>query len=330
MDKKIRTAIVGAGKMGGFHTRVYSQLENSQLIAVVDAFKDKADTLAEKYDCQSFQNPKDIIGKVDAVTISAPTFAHLELAKLYIENGISVMIEKPLALTSQQGQQIVELAKANNVTVAVGHSERCNPVVQALKKIKPTNVKYIDVTRISPYPFRSTDIGVVLDVMIHDIDIVLWLADSKLKSVSATGQSIIADNEDLCNARLTFENGCVANINVSRVAFDTVRQMKVYSDSSYVSLDYLHKQGFIVNATDNIESINWVKEKQQIPGFDFSQTKWQELIKQQPLEIIEEADPLTLEQKAFLNAVAGNGKPEVDATQGLAALECAEKILAAI
>ncbi|MCK5173288.1 MAG: Gfo/Idh/MocA family oxidoreductase, partial [Planctomycetes bacterium] len=202
--EKIRTAVVGAGKMGQIHSKVYSKLEQSDFVAVVDTDVKKAEKLAKKYKCSHFSDAKALLGKVDAVTISAPTMYHLELAKLFIENNISVMIEKPLAVTVEQARQIVELAEANDVVVGVGHSERCNPVVQAMKRLEISPM-FIESIRVSPYPFRSADIGVVLDVMIHDIDIILSLAASKVKKVEAIGVSVLGDKEDICNARIVFE-----------------------------------------------------------------------------------------------------------------------------
>ncbi|KKL11498.1 hypothetical protein LCGC14_2545210, partial [marine sediment metagenome] len=207
MDK-IHTAVVGAGKMGAIHAKVYDQLPQSDFVAVVDTDRDKAERLARQYNCSAYSDCADILVKVDAVTIAAPTVTHLELAKMFIKNNIAVMVEKPLAVNVKECREIVELARKNNSVVAVGHSERCNPVVQAIKRLD-IEPKFIEANRISPYPFRSTDIGVVLDVMIHDIDIILSLAASKIKKVDAVGVSVIGEEEDICNARIVFENGCI-------------------------------------------------------------------------------------------------------------------------
>jgi predicted dehydrogenase len=327
--KKVRTAVVGAGKMGNIHTKVYSSLEQSDLIAVADLRKDKADEIAAKYNCASFTNPEDLIGKVDAITISAPTVAHLELAELFIKNGICVLIEKPLAVNTEQGQKIVDLGRKHNVVVAVGHSERCNPVVQAMKKqnIEP---KFIEAVRVSPYPFRSTDIGVVLDVMIHDIDIILAFAQSKVKKVDAAGVNVIADNEDICNARITFENGCIANITASRLALSTVRKFRVFSRQAYMSIDYLKKEGLVIKADKNIDVVKQIKGWQEQGDFDFANVQWGQLLNIENL-VIDDREPLRVEQEAFLDAVLDpNKKPEVSGQEGLAALDCAEQILKSI
>ena len=324
--EKIKTAVVGAGKMGQIHAKVLSKLPESNLTAIVDVQQDKAKKLAKEFKCQAFTDPKELIGKVDAVTISAPTKSHLELAELLIKNKIAVLIEKPLAASSEQGEKIVALAKQYDTVVAVGHSERCNPVVQAMKRLK-IEPKFIEATRISPYSFRSTDIGVVLDVMIHDIDIILALAQSPVKNVDAFGVNVIADAEDICNARIFFENGCVANVTASRLALKTVRKIRVFSRQAYLSLDFLKKEGIVIKTDPNVDVVKWVKEKQALGNFDFTGVNWPDLLHIEQLDI-DDREPLRVEQESFLAAVADRSKrPEVTAEEGLAALKCAEAIL---
>ena len=329
-DTKIRTAVVGAGKMGAVHAKVYDSLPQSDLVAVVDTDIDKARKLARKYKCSAFANCGDILDKVKAVTIATPTASHYELAKLFIENNIAVMIEKPLAADVNQAREIVELAKNRGVVAAVGHSERCNPVVQAMKRLK-IEPRFIEATRISPYPFRSTDIGVVLDVMIHDIDIILSLAGSEIAKVDAVGVSVIDEKEDICNARIVFENGCIANITASRLALKTEGKVRVFSRQAYLSLNYLEKTGTIIKAdTDNIELINKIRKLKEGGTFDLLKTDWTKLVHYEKLQI-DDKEPLRLEQESFLKAVADKGlKPEVSAEEGLAALQCAEMILACV
>jgi len=328
MDK-IRTAIIGAGKMGTIHAKVYDQLPQSDFIAVVDIDAERAERLAKQYNAGAFTDCADILGKVDAVTIATPTVTHLELAKIFIENNISAMIEKPLAANVKEGRQIVELAKRNNTIVAVGHSERCNPVVQAIKRLD-IEPKFIEANRISPYSFRSTDIGVVLDVMIHDIDIILSLAASKIKKVDAVGVSVIDEKEDICNARIVFENGCIANITASRLALKTERKVRVFSRQAYLSVDYLKKSGIIVKADPNVNVVNWIKEQGKAGDFNLLSVNWPDLLHIEELDI-NDKEPLRLEQEAFLLSCADKDlKPEVSAEEGLAAMECAEKILASV
>jgi predicted dehydrogenase len=329
-DGRIRTAVIGAGKMGAIHAKVYDSLPQSDLVAVVDTDVDKARKLARKYKCSAFANCSGLLDKVKAVTIATPTASHYELAKLFIENGVAVMIEKPLASDVNQGREIVELAKNRGVVAAVGHSERCNPVVQAMKRLK-IEPRFIEATRISPYPFRSTDIGVVLDVMIHDIDIILSLAGSEIAKVDAVGVSVIDEKEDICNARIVFENGCIANITASRLALKTERKVRVFSRQAYLSLDFFEKTGTIIKAdTDNIELINKIRQLKQGGKFDLLKTDWTKLVHYEKLQI-DDNEPLRLEQEVFLRAVANKAsRPEVSAEEGLAAMECAEKILASV
>lgn len=312
--------------MGTLHARVYSQLPDSRLTAVVDTDAARAHSLAQQYGCEALTDPKDLLGRVDVVTISAPTAMHYPLAKLFLEHQIPVLIEKPLASTVEEGRRIVELARQTQTVVAVGHSERCNPVVQAIKRLK-IEPRFIEADRVSPYPFRSSDVGVVLDVMIHDIDIILSLARSPVCQVEAVGVNVIADHEDICNARLIFENGCIANITASRLALKTERKVRVFSRQAYLSVDYFRKEGIIIKADPNIDVISWIRERQKAGDFDFSQVKWTELLQIEHLDITE-SEPLRVEQEAFLRAVLNpDQRPEVTAEEGLAALECADRIL---
>lgn len=326
---KIRTAVVGAGKMGTIHAKVYNQLPQSDFVAVVDSDINKARKLAKKHKAKAFTDCSDILDKVDAVTIATPTVSHFELAKVFLENNIDVMIEKPLAANVEEAKKIVELSRKHNVVVAVGHSERCNPVVQAMKRfnIEP---KFIEATRISPYPFRSTDVGVVLDVMIHDIDIILALAASAIKKVDAVGVSVIDEQEDICNARIFFENGCIANVTASRLALKTERKVRVFSRKAYLSVDYFKKTGTVIKADPNADIAKKVRELRSGGKFDFLKTNWRDLLTIENLKI-DDKEPLHLEQEAFLKAVADRDMaPEVSAKEGLAAMECAEMILESI
>ena len=328
-DAVVRTAVVGAGKMGAIHAKVYDQLPQSNFVAVVDIDSNKAERLAQQYNCSAFTDCADILDKVDAVTIATPTVTHLKLAKIFIKNKIAVLIEKPLAANVKEGRKIVSLAKKNNCVVAVGHSERCNPVVQAIKRLDIIP-KYIEANRISPYPFRSTDVGVVLDVMIHDIDIILSLASSKIKKVDAVGVNVIEDKEDICNARIVFENGCIANITASRLAMKTDRRLRVFSRQAYLSVDYFRKSGIIIKADPNINVVKWIQEHKDSGNFNLTTVNWPDLLHIEQLDI-DDKEPIRLEQEVFLKAVADREQtPEVSAEEGLAALKCARLILASI
>ena len=329
MSDRIRTAVVGAGKMGAIHAKVYSTLPQSELVAVVDSDPAKAAQLAEKYHCRACTDPAEILDQVDAVTIATPTTTHLELAKPFLRHRIPVLIEKPLASSVREGRKIVSLARRYDTVVAVGHSERCNPVVQAMKRfsIEP---KFIEAHRVSPYPFRSTDVGVVLDIMIHDIDIVLSLANSKIRRVDAVGVNVIGVSEDICNARIAFDNGCVANLTASRLALKTERRVHVFTRQAYLSIDYLKKSGIIIKTDPNKNVVEWIREQQQRGDFNPASVNWLDLLHIEPLEI-DDKEPIRLEQEAFLRAIKDRSvRPEVSAEEGLAALRCAQQILRAV
>jgi predicted dehydrogenase len=328
-DTKIRVAVIGAGKMGTIHAKVYAQMPQSELVAVVDIDAERARRLADQYHCLALADGADLLDKVDAVTIATPTVTHLKLAKVFIENKIAVLIEKPLAANVREGKQIVALAKKNDSVVAVGHSERCNPVAQAIKRLD-IQPKFIEANRISPYLFRSTDVGVVLDVMIHDIDIILSLAASKIKKVDAVGVGVVEEKEDICNARIIFQNGCIANITASRLALKTERKVRVFSRQAYLSVDYLKKSGIVIKADPNINVVKWIQEHKEAGDFDLMTVNWPDLLHIEQLDI-DDKEPIRLEQEAFLRAVTDRAyRPEVSAEEGLAALECAQKILASV
>jgi predicted dehydrogenase len=330
MDKdRIRTAVIGAGKMGSIHAKVYSQLPDTELAAVVDSDAGRAAQLAEKYGCPAFSDCADILGKVEAATIATPTTTHLKIAKLLVRNRLPVLIEKPLAANVREGRKIVSLARRYDTVVAVGHSERCNPVVQAMKRLH-IEPKFIEVQRVSPYPFRSTDVGVVLDIMIHDIDIILSLAASKIKRIDAVGVNVIDGGEDICNARIVFDNGCIANITASRLALKTERRVRVFTRQAYLNVDYLRKTGIIIKADPNTNVVGWIKEQRQRGDFNLANVNWTDLLHIEQLEI-DDKEPIRLEQEAFLRAVRDRSfTPEVSAEEGLAALRCAQKILRAV
>lgn len=328
-ESRIRTAVVGAGKMGAIHAKVYSQLPDSELIAVVDPDQNRATQLAETYGCLAFTDCAEVLGKVDAVTVATPTTTHLQVAKVFLRNKIPVLIEKPLASNVREGRKIVSLARRYDTVVAVGHSERCNPVAQAMKRLN-IEPKFIEAHRVSPYPFRSTDVGVVLDIMIHDIDIILSLAHSKIKRVEAVGVTVIEGGEDICNARIVFDNGCIANITASRLALKTERRVHVFSREAYLSVDYLKKSGIVIKTDPNTNVVGMIKEWRQGGSFDPTSVNWPDLLHIEQLQI-DDKEPVRLQQEAFLRAVRDRTfTPEVSAEEGLAALKCAQKILHAV
>lgn len=325
----LSVGVIGTGRMGRLHARVYSQMPQVKLVGVYDANPEAAAEAAEQYDTKAFTDLGELLGQVSAVTIATPTVTHLEMARACLSRRVPCLIEKPLAKDSHEARQIVELSQAHKTLVQVGHIERFNPAVRAVDRLK-MSPRFIEVTRISPLTFRSIDVGVVLDMMIHDIDIVLKLSGSKVSRVDAIGVSIIGNVEDVCNARLEFENGCVANLTASRVALKTERKLRVFSPDAYVSLDYQKKYGIIAQKSGNLDAIrNAVGKIRRGEIEDLSDLNYQDLVNVEELQI-DDVEPLRAEQEAFVGAVAGKGPSEVSAEDGLAAVEVAERIVGAI
>ena len=325
--KQLRTAIIGAGKMGALHARVCHRMEQVQLVGIVDAEAAKAKKLADEYDCQVFGGPEDLLDRVDAVTIAVPTEAHAAVAEPFLRRSIPVLVEKPLAASLEEARRLLHLAQAHQCPLQVGYSERFNPVVQAMARLN-IQPRFIEAQRISPYTFRSTDVGVVLDLMIHDIDILLSLARSTVSELQAAGVNVIGQHEDIANVRLAFENGCVANLTASRLALKTERKIRVFSDQAYLSLDYFKKTGTMIRKTANIDMVEWLREHNAADG-DVASLNWLELVNVEMLNI-DDREPLELEQEAFVKAVLEGSQPQVSAEDAVAAMELAERIVAKI
>jgi len=321
--------LVGCGRMGRLHARVYSQMPTAKLVGVYDANYESAQSTAEQFSCTAFKTIDEMLPHVKAVTIATPTITHEALAAPFIRKGIACLIEKPLAKDVEEATRIAKLARETGTLVQVGHIERFNPIVRAMiqHNIKPG---FIEVIRVSPFPFRSIDVGVVLDVMIHDIDIVLKLAGSKPKQVDAVGVSVVGDAEDVCNARVKFENGCVANFTASRLALKTERKLRAFSPDAYISLDYQKRIGTIARKSENVELIRDTVNKIRTGEIeDLSQVNFVELVSVEELKT-DEIEPIRAELDSFLHAFTTGSKPEVSADDGLAAVELATQIVAAM
>lgn len=318
--------------MGRLHTRVYSEMPQVQLVGVCDADKDVAAAVAEQYNCRPYTTVEALLADnpgLAACTIAVPTVFHLQVAEPLMRAGVSCLIEKPLAKDEAEARRINTIAKETGVTVQVGHIERFNPAVRAMARlgVKP---RFIEVTRISPMTFRSIDVGVVLDMMIHDIDIVLRLADSPVTKIDATGVSLIGNVEDICNARITFANGCVANVTASRLAMKTERRLRVFSHEAYVSIDYQKRYGIVARRSENLEAIRTAVARIRAGEIkDLSQLKYDEIVQIDELKI-DDIEPLRAEAESFISAVKNKTTPEVTVDHGLAAVEVATRIVESI
>jgi predicted dehydrogenase len=312
--------------MGRLHTRVFSEMPNVRLVGVVDTHFDAADAIASEYECKAFTSIEQISPQVAAVTIAVPTEFHASVAEPLLRRGIACLIEKPLAKTVEEARRIVAAAEAGDAVVQVGHIERFNPVVRSMERLG-VRPGFIEVMRISPMTFRSIDVGVVLDVMIHDIDIVLRLAGSTVEHLDAVGVNVIGEHEDICNARLRFANGCVANLTASRLALKTERKLRVFSSDAYVSLDYQKKYGIVVRRSGNVDSVREVAARIRAGEVtDLAQLNYADLVQVEELEI-DDTEPARAQLESFIAAVKREIPPVVSAADGLAAVELATRIV---
>ncbi len=301
MDK-IRTAVVGVGAFGQNHARVLAGLPNAELVAVVDASEARAKEIAAKYGCEAFTDYRQLIGKADAVCVAAPTVSHAEIGVALLEAGIDVLVEKPLAADLAAADRLIEAAAKRQRVLQVGHLERFNPAVEEAVKVAALPL-FFEVHRLSTFAPRSLDIDVVLDLMIHDLDIVLAMVDSPLNRIEAAGVPILSRQPDIASVRLVFENGCVANLTASRVSTERVRKLRFFQPRQYVSVDYTAQDGVAIGLDDN-----------NIPQFR----------KIAP----EKAEPLVRQSQAFLDSVATREEPRVSGAQVRRTLETALRIRA--
>ena len=326
MANILRAAVVGVGRMGRHHARNYAGLPDCKLVAVVDESEERAREIAAEYDCEAHTDVADVIGRIDVASVAVPTVYHHTIAQPLIEAGISVLIEKPIALTTEIARQMLDWAKKSNVVISVGHTERFNPVVLTMNRMNVAP-KFIETHRISPFTFRSADIGVVHDMMIHDIDIVLHLVKDREYTVSAAGFPVLGPHEDVANARVHFSNGCVANLTASRLAMKTERKIRVFSTDAYLSMDYGRKTGIAIKKDSNLDLLKLARERDfkdlsQLADFDFGS-----MVNIEPLEVLDNVEPVKAEIESFLNAVRTGSPPAVTGEDGAAAVELAERIV---
>lgn len=307
MQDKIKVGVVGVGSLGQHHARVYSEMPEVQLVGLYDANKRRSSKLAKKHNTRSFDTIDELAGEIEAASIVVPTDRHRAVAGALLEKGLHLLVEKPIATTTSEAEELVHIAKDNNAVLQVGHIERFNPVLATLEKSK-LPPRFIEAHRLSPYPParkgalpRGTEVSVVLDLMIHDIEIILHLVQSKVKSISAVGVPVLSSTEDICNARISFENGCVANVTASRISPERMRKIRVFREDAYISLDYMKQEGEIY-----FKSRNRIK-KEDIP--------------------VEREEPLMSELRAFVKCVATRGTPQVSGEQGAEALKIAMDVV---
>jgi len=305
--KTIKTAVIGVGYLGKFHAQKYHALKNSELVSVCDQNEDNAKLIAEDLECAYTTDYKTLLGKVDAVSIVVPTQLHFQVAKDFLENGSDVLVEKPITSTLEQARELVAIAKANGRKLQVGHLERFNPAMLALNDTL-TNPLFIESHRVAPYNPRGADVSVILDLMIHDIDIILDIVDSNVSSISANGVKALSNDIDIASARIEFENGCVANVTASRASLKSERKMRIVQHDTYINLDFQNK---------TLTTYTKSKDKEMFPGVADIETNTQSF---------EQGDALFAEIESFLNTIQNDTVPVVSGEDGLRALETANKI----
>ena len=300
MNQRIKVGVIGVGHLGKEHARIYSQLPSCDLVGIVDSNAKAAETISRKVGCRVFASIADLMPLVDAVSVVVPTTFHCEVARYFLQNGKDVFIEKPITETTAQAAELVHLAQEKKCLLQVGHIERFNPVLSYLEK-NLREPKFIEAHRLSPYPGRGTDVSVILDLMIHDLDVILHLVGAPLVSFDAVGVAVLSSSEDIANARLKFANGCVANITTSRISPEKLRKIRVFSADSYISLDYQNQEG---------------------------QVYWKEdgSIKRDRVPVTKD-EPLKLELISFIESVMNRSHPKVSGEQGKRALDVAVAII---
>jgi predicted dehydrogenase len=297
--KTPRVGVVGVGHIGKNHARLYAELPSGQFTAIYDTDRALAAERAAELGVKAVSSLEEFADEVDAASIATPTSTHFEIARELLGRGKHLLVEKPIADNTAHASELAELAATKGLVLQVGHVERFNPVLSALEK-RLTNPRFIEAHRLSPYPNRSTDIGVVLDLMIHDLEIILHLVRSPVETIDAVGVPVLSRGEDIANARIRFENGCVANITSSRISPEQMRKIRVFQEDVYLSLDYQNQSGEMYRRTP-------------------------EGLQRHDVEI-EREEPLKRELAAFIECAATGRAPKVSGFQAAAALELAVDI----
>jgi predicted dehydrogenase len=305
MSEKVRVGVVGVGYLGRFHALIYSRMPDVTLVGVVDTDPERATSVAAEAGCTAFSRPEELLEGIDAVSIVVPTSAHLEVATPFLKHGVHMLLEKPIAHTRKDGKAITELAAANGAILQVGHLERFNAGVMALAA-RIDRPRFIEAHRMGGFTERATDVDVVSDLMIHDIDIILALVPSELVSIAAVGTPVLTSHVDIANARLEFANGTVANVIASRVSESKMRRIRVFQPNAYLSLD------FAAQCVD-------MAYPQPRPD-----RQWPDIVRERIQ--VEPVKPLDAELAAFVQTVRTGSAPLVDGRVGLEALDVALRV----
>jgi predicted dehydrogenase len=304
MADRVRLAVIGVGHLGRHHARIAGTLEGAELVAVVDTNEERASAASTATGAPARSDYRDVIGHVDAVTIAVPTEQHRDVALPFLERGVAVLVEKPMARSLGEAEELVAAARASGATLAVGHTERYNPAVAAVLPLV-TAPRFIEVHRLGAFPDRSLDIDVVFDLMIHDLDIILALVGTAVESIEAVGVPVLTTRYDIANARLRFAGGCIANVTASRISKERVRKIRFFQPDAYISIDY---------AAQEVEGWRLVRKDGARPSIEGG-----------PLPV-ERDEPLRREISDFVRAVRTKSAPLVDGGAGLRALALATRV----
>lgn len=327
--KRWKIGVVGAGHLGKIHARLLAAMPDVELVAIVDPIADARLAAAEMVKTQPLADHRELIGKVDAAVVAAPTSLHHDVALDLLAGGLHLLVEKPLASNAAQAKALVAAAKKHQRVLQVGHIEQFNPAIEAIRP-RITRPSYIEASRASGYTFRCTDVGVVLDLMIHDLDIALSLAGGEVAEVEAWGLVVCGPHEDVAKATLRFENGCVAQLSASRASPDMVRSMQIYSEDAFASIDFGSRTARVVRP--RAELADGSLELARIPLEEKTRLRDNFFREVAPLEELRpaETNPLVNELRDFLTSLDGSHAPRVTGEQGLKAQEVAERILSAM
>jgi predicted dehydrogenase len=331
--RTLRCGVIGVGRMGTHHARLYTEIQGAELIGVVDTDPRRRDEAGQKWGVEAFETVEELLARQpDAVSIATPTAAHRLVAEPLLERKVACLIEKPLAPDLDEARAIAEAAERSGVVLQVGHVVRYDPVTLAIGALEGFTPRFIEIHRVSPMTFRSVDVGVVLDMMIHDIDVLLMLMGSEPEHVQANAVSVFGEAEDVCNARLSFPAGpdgvcCVANVTASRLALKTERKMRMICEHTYVSADFVKGMGTVVRKTANAEQLAEVRQRLEA-GEDLSHVDYLSLVKVDTLPV-GRAEPLKLQIEDFLSALRSARRPTVDVKAGFAAVRTARRIVTA-
>jgi predicted dehydrogenase len=317
---------VGVGHLGQHHARIFAAMPGVELVAVADSRAEQAQAVASRCGTIALGDYREMLDRVDAVTIAVPTVLHREAAGPFLSRGIATLVEKPMAASAAESERLVEDARAGGAVLQVGHIERFNPALRALEKM-PIRPKFINAERLSTYTFRSTDIGVVLDLMIHDLDLLLSFITAPVRSVSAVGVSLFGEHEDVATARIEFEDGCVANVTASRASYTPTRKMRIWGAEGYASLDFAAKKGTLVRPSEQLK-----RGKLDLAGVDLTQPAavrehlFGKVLRVDKVEP-EPLEPLALELSDFVNAARRLSRPRVSGDDALRAVRLADQVL---